>query len=70
MAKKKIESYSQCRFVREGEGNARIETVAFIDAKEANVGTRMTLKGVEGIWQIEQAGEPGPRPNHGWGGMD
>lgn len=70
MAKKKIESYSQCRFVREGDEGSRVETTAFIDAKEAKVGRRMTLKGVEGIWQIESAGQPRGRPNHGWGQMD
>jgi len=70
MAKKKIEEYSQCKFVREDTGNSRVETVAFIDSKEAKVGHRMTFKGTEGTWKIEQAGEPGPRPNHGWGGMD
>jgi len=31
----------------------------------------MTLKGVEGIWAIEQAGAPGPAPrHHAWGQMD
>lgn len=70
MSKKKIELWSQCRFVKEDTGDARVETTAFIDAKQARVGRRMTLKGVEGIWEIESAGEPRGRPNHGWGAMD
>jgi hypothetical protein len=70
MAKKKIETFSQCRFVLEGTGDSRVETTAYIDAKEAKVGTRMTLKGKDGIWGIESAGQPGPPPNRGWGGMD
>lgn len=70
MSKKKIENWSQCRFVQEGTGEARVETVAYIDATQAKVGARMSLKGVEGTWRIEHAGQPGPRPNHGWGGMD
>jgi len=70
MAKKKIEVFSQCRFVREGTGDSVVTTIGYIDAKEAKVGRRMTLKGVEGIWQIEQAGTPGPPPNRSWGMMD
>lgn len=70
MSKKKIEVWSQCRFIKEDTGDARVETVAYIDAAQAKEGARMTLKGVEGIWMIEKAGRPGPRPNHGWGGMD
>ena len=70
MAKKKIEIFSQCKFVREGTGNSRVETVAYVDAKLATVGTRMSFKGVEGIWMIERAGQPGPPPNRSWGGMD
>ena len=70
MSKKKIENWSQCRFVQEGTGDSTVETVAYIDAAQAKVGARMTLKGVEGIWRIESTGQPGPRPNHGWGGMD
>jgi len=71
MAKKKIEVFSQCKFVLEGAGSSRVETVAYVDAAEAKVGARMTLKGVEGIWAIEQAGAPGPAPrHHAWGQMD
>lgn len=70
MAKKKIEMFSQCRFVKEGTGNSRVETVAYVDAKEAKAGRRMTLKGVEGIWMIEHAGPPGPPPHQLRGGMD
>lgn len=70
MAKKKIETYSQCRFVKEDTGTSRVETVGHIDARAAKVGARVTLKGVSGTWRIEHAGSPGPRPNHGWGGMD
>ncbi len=70
MAKKKIETFSQCKFIREGTGDSRVETVAYVDAKLAKVGTRMSFKGVEGIWMIERAGEPGRAPNRSWGGMD
>lgn len=64
MSKKKIDSYSQCLFVQEGEG-PRIETTGYIDAKQARVGARMTLKGVEGTWIIEKAGPAGPAPHGG-----
>ena len=70
MAKKKIEIFSQCTLIREGTGESRVETTAYIDAKQAKVGARMTLKGVEGIWMIEKAGTPGPRPHHSGGTMD
>ena len=70
MAKKKIEVFSQCRFVEEREDDVRVETVGYIDAKEASVGKVMTLKGVEGIWKIEQAGRPGPPPHWSGGSMD
>jgi hypothetical protein len=70
MSKKKIEFWSQCRFIKEGTGDSEVSTVANIDAKQAKVGRRMTLKGVEGVWRITQASEPRERPNHGWGGMD
>lgn len=63
MSKKKIEVYSQCRFHRKHGTNGHVETVAYIDAKEARVGARMTLKGMEGIWTIVQAGPPGPPPH-------
>jgi hypothetical protein len=62
---KKIESYSQCHFIRPHEGGGTVETTAHIDTKEAKVGARMTFKGVEGIWTITRAGQPGPRPHHG-----
>jgi len=65
MSKKKIETYSQCRFTREGENGARLETVAYIDAKEAHVGKRMSFKGSEdAIWTVILAGAPGPKPLH------
>jgi len=70
MSKKKIETWSQCTFIKEGVDDTRVETTAYIDAKEAKVGTRMSLKGIEGIWMIEKVGRPGPRPHWGWGGMD
>jgi len=71
MAKKKIESYSQCILVQEGTGITRVETTGYIDARQATVGSRMTLKGVEGIWKVEKAGPAGPPPRHtSWGGMD
>jgi len=64
MSNKKIELYSQCNFVLEDTGNSQVSTMAYIDAAEAKVGARMTLKGKEGIWQIKSAGEPGPKPRH------
>ena len=64
MSKKKIDLYSQCNFVLEGTGNSQISTMAYIDASEAKVGARMTLKGKEGIWQIKSAGQPQPKPRH------
>lgn len=70
MSKKKIEVFSQCLFIKEGTGDTRVQTVGHIDAKQAKVGRRMTLKGVEGVWKIEKAGRPGPPPNRSWGGMD
>lgn len=60
---KKIESYSQCRFHRKVGEHGHVETVGYIDAKQAKVGRRMTLKGVEGIWTIVQAGKAGPPPH-------
>lgn len=71
MSNKKIEIYSQCRFSRPSESGGTLETTAYIDAKEAKVGARMTFKGVEGLWTITNAGKPGPRPRHtSLGGMD
>jgi hypothetical protein len=67
---KKIETYSQCRFVKEDTGASRVETTGYIDARAAKVGARMTLKGVPGTWRITHAGAPSSRPHHGWGGMD
>jgi len=69
MSKKTITTWAQCKFQRL-DTDAHIETVANIDATHAKVGRRMTFKGVEGIWQIKQAGQPRERPNFGWGGMD
>jgi len=71
MSKKKIEIYSQCVFVKEDTGSSTVHTTAYIDAAEAKVGARMTLKGVEGIWMVESAGPPEPPPrHHAWGSMD
>lgn len=71
MSRKKIESYSQCVFVQEREDDARVETTGYIDAKQARVGARMTLRDLEGTWTVERAGRPGPRPRHtSWGEMD
>ena len=71
MAKKKIEIFSQCRFVQESTGNSRVETTAYIDASEAHVGKRMTFKGSDDIWTITHAGQPGPKPRHTvYGDMD
>ena len=70
MAKKKIESYSQCKFVKQDTGDTHVETTGYIDAKMAKVGSLVTLKGVEGVWRIDHAGEAGKRPNYGWGQMD
>lgn len=59
---KKIETYSQCHFAQEREDGARVVTTGYIDAREARVGARMTLKGVEGIWTVTAAGVPGQAP--------
>lgn len=68
---KKIESYAQCRFTREGENGSHMETTAYIDATSAHVGKRMTFKGSDDIWTVSHAGQPGPKPRHtSWGGMD
>ena len=68
---KKIEVYSQCHFTRPSKNGSTLETTAYIDAKEAKVGARMTFKGVQGIWTVTRAGQPGPRPQSAmWGGMD
>jgi hypothetical protein len=68
---KKIEKYSQCRFTRELDNGARMETTAYVDAREARVGTLVTLKGVEGVWAVASAGPPGPPPRHtNLGAMD
>ena len=68
---KKIDTYAQCRFTREGEGGSQMGTTAYIDASSAQVGKRMTFKGSDDIWTVTYAGQPGPKPRHTvWGGMD
>ena len=69
MSKKTVTTWAQCKFQRL-DTEADITTVANIDATRAKVGRRMTLKGVEGVWQIKSMGEPRERPNFGWGQMD
>lgn len=48
MSNKKVESFSQCRFVEERNDSVRVETTAYVDASHARVGARMTLKGGRG----------------------
>lgn len=71
MATKNPENYAQCSFTREGEKGSQMSTTAWIDAKQAKIGKRMTFKGSNNIWTVASAGESGPKPwRTSWGGMD
>lgn len=58
---KKNTLYRQCRLVRQGEGNSKIETVSHIPQKFAKVGWILSLKDNDDEWTegwiVKQVGD-------------